>query len=783
MVRNNTNSLAPRRPAIWLSCAFMAGIALAICSVRNSIITAALVLMAVLLCIAFILCLFRKISFVIFLCSVFLTGAFLYTFFKYNVRNQLPDIAGQEFEITATVANIDNIEADSIRYEVKQVSLSKDGNVLELPYGMMVTIYGGEQLLPGDRFSLAATVRLPRASANDGTFDYREYLANKGVYFTAYAQADQISSVISYKEGRFSLSDFIARSRLSLADAVRPHLSQETFAIFNSVITGDQFYVSDTTQSLYQSTGIAHVLSISGLHVGFLYSIALFLTKGLHKNKTPQILLCMGIIWIYIAFTGFNVPAARAGIFFTLMLISKRLHARYDPVNITFVTALILLMCNPLSITTASFQLSFCAVLGIALFSPILREFLRKHVKFMPAGSQSTLAVMLSANVGVLIPLAYHFNSFSVISLVSNLFVVPLFSYITIFGFVLIPFALLTGGFFLQAICTVLNGLVGIADSVLRLLNKIPYSTIAVPTPHMFTIIAAACLLLVLSIECPRWIRRKTPAALCCLAFLCASAAFPYIHFTNTYTASFLDVGQAECSIVVTPQNKVVMIDAGEPYGSDSTAEYTIAPYLYNLGYTHIDWLIVSHNDTDHIGAIDELAGLVTIRNIVYFAPTGSSEEAEILSLADTFQINAVNLYLLDSISVDKSTEIQRISTEFVSQNANDTSLVAALQCGDRSLVFTGDASASVLDELDPIPNSLVYKVPHHGSKTSLSDFFSGCSPQYSIIFAGENNVYHFPSQEAYDFYSASSQVYVTGSSGCITIEFHNSGERIKTYK
>ena len=93
MVRNNTNSLAPKRPAIWLSCAFMAGIALAICSVRNSIITAALVLMAVLLCIAFILCLFRKISFVIFLCSVFLTGAFLYTFFKYNVRNQLPDIA------------------------------------------------------------------------------------------------------------------------------------------------------------------------------------------------------------------------------------------------------------------------------------------------------------------------------------------------------------------------------------------------------------------------------------------------------------------------------------------------------------------------------------------------------------------------------------------------------------------------------------------------------------------------------------------------------------------
>ncbi len=783
MVRNNTNSLAPKRPAIWLSCAFMAGIALAIVSVRSGIVTAALILTAVLLCVAFILCLFRKISFVIFLCSVFLTGAFLYTFFKYNVRNQLPDIGGREFEITATVANIDSMEEDSIRYEVKQVSLFHEESALELSYPMMITIYDGTRLMPGDRFTLTADVRLPRAAANDGTFDYREYLANKGIYFTAYAQADQISSVVSYKEGRFFLSDFIARSRISLGEAIRPHLSEEAFAIFNSVITGDQFYISDSTQSLYQATGVAHVLSISGLHVGFLYSIALFLTKGLHKNKTPQILLCMGIIWIYIAFTGFNVPAARAGIFFTLMLISKRLHARYDPVNITFVTALILLLCNPLSITTASFQLSFCAVLGIALFSPILREFLRNRIKFMPAGSQSTLAVMLSANVGVLIPLAYHFNSFSAVSLISNLFAVPLFSYITILGFALIPFALLAGGFFLSGLCTVLNGLVGIVDSVLRLLNKIPYATMAVPTPHIFTMIAAVCLLLVLSIECPRWIRRKTPAALCCLAFLCASAAFPYINFTNTYTASFLDVGQAECSVVVTPHNKVVMIDAGEPYGSDSTAEYTIAPYLYNLGYTHIDWLIVSHNDTDHIGAIDELAELVAIHNLVYFAPTGSPEEAEILSLANTFQINTVNLYHLDAISVDKSTKIQRISTEFVSQNANDTSLVAALQCGDRSLVFTGDASASVLDELEPISNTFVYKVPHHGSKTSLSEFFSGCSPQYSIIFAGENNVYHFPSQEAYAFYSASSQVYVTGTSGCITIEFHNSGERIKTYK
>lgn len=224
------------------------------------------------------------------------------------------------------------------------------------------------------------------------------------------------------------------------------------------------------------------------------------------------------------------------------------------------------------------------------------------------------------------------------------------------------------------------------------------------------------------------------------------------------------------------------MIDAGSSYGTQNTAEYVIAPYLLKHGNTKIDYLVLSHAHSDHIGETEALAELVDIGNIVYSCPDGDTQFDKIKELAVSKGINLINMYYTSSISADASTYINKVSTYYDSSDTNAQSLAVEIKCGENSLLFAGDMPSCGLDTLTFSGNILIYKASHHGSVTSLSTKIDELRPLYTVVCTKKNNVYGLPSEDAISRYEEYSNVLLVQEHGEIRFTFNDNGIRVFKY-
>lgn len=248
---------------------------------------------------------------------------------------------------------------------------------------------------------------------------YQLYLRSKGFKGILQVDAKDLMKIDKYEGLNIINSSY--RTRRYIEDFLNESLPPIESSMLKSIMFGNQGYLDKEIINLFSLSGTAHIIAVSGLHVGVLVLICHYLLKFLNLGKRKILVITMCILFFYSLIVGFPVSIIRASSMYYLYVLGYFVERRYDAINSLMMMAFLLLLFNPLNLFSVSFQLSFAATLSILLFFPFVKDLL----KTMPKYLQSLMAVTIAAQLGTVPIMIYHFNQLSLIAFIANILIVP----------------------------------------------------------------------------------------------------------------------------------------------------------------------------------------------------------------------------------------------------------------------------------------------------------------------------------------------------------------------
>ncbi|MBQ8041254.1 MAG: DNA internalization-related competence protein ComEC/Rec2, partial [Lachnospiraceae bacterium] len=486
--------------------------------------------------------------------------------------------------------------------------------------------------------------------------------------------------------------------------------------------------------------------------------------------------LCIIAMILYGIMIGMGTSVIRAILMFAMRLVAKLLKRTYDLLTASCVGVFFILFEQPLYIYHSGFLLSFLSVIALGAFRPLFPERICK-VDFLNKQADSffsTLTVWI-----VTLPVYGRFYyEVSMSGLILNVLILPFVSLVLVFaigacvlGMVYLPFGVVAA-----RIC---EAFLGAFETVFECCDMLCQRTLILG--HMSL---TQCFLYFLGLIILLFIKEKLKKRYLYsgLLILCA---FLIVRFPKKLTITCLSVGQGD-SAVIEYMDFVCVIDGGSS-SEKEVAKYTILPFLKYRGIRKIDYLFLTHADSDHINGVEEILSQsqtgIQVERIVITDAALLEEYGAIWEMAVRYNIPIYEMKQGDGVTSGKlKLECMGPSEKIladVGESNNETSLLLLLQKDDFSMLFTADAEgkgeAAMLDRLRKlgVRYLTVLKVAHHGSKYSTSDEFLGwVLPQVSIISCGENNSYGHPHKETLErLEKAESKVFVTKDCGAVTIE------------
>jgi len=625
---------------------------------------------------------------------------------------------------------------------------------------------GRARYQPGDRLSVRGTWEAPPPASNPGGFDYRKMLLTDGVGGILRVESDAVTCVDGAPVGIRWMN--AARAWLS---AVYDRYAGERGAyLLQAMILGERWQLPEDVYKGFQETGMAHLLAISGLHVGFLAGCLLWVFRRLRLGNKAAFWCLAVILPLYALLTGAGVSVLRATVMALIVAGGRALRRRADLMNSLCVAGLIILLFRPLDILDVGFQLSFCAVGGIALLMHLFRRLFR----FLPGND--LLSMSLSAQAGTAPVLARHFHGFAPASLLANLLLIPAAGFFINLGFLLpivswIPLLRDAVGFALDATARIILRVNGIAAGLLGYRD--------IPSPGWVFLIGYYLTLLAVSGQRPLFIKRRWRWGTG-IAIATAAVLFFAPIVDNRLTVVFVDVGQGACVYIRTPEEEHFLIDAGgNSYGGDyDPGASRVVPFLLSNGAGHLDLLAVSHAHEDHMGGIPAVLDAVGTDCFLYYPP-GEPDA----SWGDIFHIlrrdgaAARPLAAGDTLSLGHSVRVHTLYPPVqgpASGEENDRSLCLLFMYGRASVLLTGDIEGAAEAALPSWPQADIVQIPHHGSNTSSSARWIGSvSPAVAVAQAGANNPYHHPAADVVDRYrQAGTAVFRNDLDGAVVCEY-----------
>jgi competence protein ComEC len=535
----------------------------------------------------------------------------------------------------------------------------------------------------------------------------------------------------------------------------------------------------------FSTTGIVHILSVSGSHIALLIGVILAVMNYSKITRKAAIIAAVFVIIGYALLCGFSPPVLRSVLMGLAMLLGLSLGKDADRGAILAGVVILMLCYRPLWLLDIGFQLSFLSTAGLIYITPIIRPLL---VGKLPTFVADSLAVCLAAQLAVIPFLVYYFHQLSPCSLIANVVVVPIIEIILI---------ITLGGLVLSFIVPPLGSILLIAASLvlwpcLVITDWIAgwgWATIAVPkTPVYMAIVYYLAVWTILkfyplqdlSVE-----NRKICGILCVLVLL-GQQGFN-LFLTQGFEVYFLDVGQGDSALVITPERKSILVDTGGFKGNYNTGERIVLPVMRYLGLKKLDLLILSHGHLDHAGGAARLAQLVPIDNVLLPREKPCPEvDALLYNLGP--KTNVENMFPGEKISlgnciidiIDAPKQIEE------SSNANENSAITQIRYGKNSILFTGDATGE--GELRTINKDIkaqVLKISHHGSPSSSEiEFLQAVEPKTAIISVGSNNTFGHPSKEVLEKLDRLKiATYRTDKLGAIKVTFDGSHHECYSYR
>ena len=616
-----------------------------------------------------------------------------------------------------------------------------------------------KELEPGDL--IRGKVRF-RITTPDGADESTAH-SGKGIFLLIY-QEDAMEVRLSEDQ----LWTMPARLRHKLLGILEQFFPADTSAFAKALLLGERTDIDYATNTAFKLSGISHIIAVSGLHVTILFTLINLLCL---KRRALVALFGIPSLLLFAAVAGFSPSITRACIMQSLMIMAALLNKEYDgPTELAF-SCLVMLLINPLVITSVSFQLSVGCMIGIFLFHARLREYFAD--RFMGKGKSfaklrrwviASVSVTLSA-MAVTTPLvALYFGTVSLVGILTNLLTLWVISFI-FNGLILVCIF----GMFWPAAATIIAAFVAwpirYVLIVAKKLAAFPLS--AVYTASTYVVIWLVFCYVMLAVFLIT--KKKEPAVFGCCAVvglciaLCASWLEPTM---DTCRVTVLDVGQGQC-ILLQSEGKNYLVDCGSSNGAE--AADTAAELLISQGVSYLDGAILTHFDADHASGMEYL--LSRIPTEVLFVPASTDEE----NLTQRLSQHAIRTNELTGnvILTYENTKLS-IFGPIVPNSGNESSLAILLQSKEYDILITGDRSGfgeRLLLKTAQIPKVDVLVVGHHGSKTSTcEELLTAVKPEVAVISVGENRFGH-PAQEVLDRLAASGcVVYRTDLNGNIVL-------------
>ena len=668
----------------------------------------------------------------------------------------------------------------------------------------------------GDVMKLPLKLRTPRNFHTPGSFDYAGYLARRGIYLTAFVWDDRkIEKIEPDNRTGTGLRHRLEHVRRTVGAFFDAQLSTTAAAILRALIIGDKSRLKPELRDSFTRVGVAHVLAISGLHIGLVAALAYgawwwLLARSQYALlmwSVPKLaaLFTLPVVLLYAGLAGGSVSTLRAVIMVTVFLTALLLDQKEEVFRSLALAALIVSLLWPGAVLDISFQLSFVAVLAIFLGLrrfQIWRDNRDKARDVDPSQWRQRFQrwaglyclVTLSATVGTLPLVATHFHTVPLVGFVANLLLVPfLGSAAVVLGLATAVLVFIhTSAATLVGWCA--GAVVSLGVGMVEAIAALPFTAIHFVTLTSFELLLfyTFCVsLLFYSRFQPSGLRRVFFSCLFGLMLCDGLYWLTQRYFQTELQVSFLDVGQGDAAVVEFPGSHVMVIDAGG-FTSQTfdSGRAIVAPFLWQQKIGRIDTLVLSHPNLDHYGGLEFLAE--------HFGATAfwfngqESKSSRFKRLMATLQENGIQAHTLCRDTPDR--EIGGVRVHILHPpcgqtglDTNDASLVLRLSHGEVDILFSGDVEAVGEGILLTTPAPLqseILKVPHHGSRSSSTrPFLEAVSPEIAIASLGYQNRFRFPAPEVVGRYEQQGTTLLrTDQVGAVTVRSDGKSYRVETF-
>lgn len=622
------------------------------------------------------------------------------------------------------------------------------------------------QLKPGAWVSFDARLYHPGQETNPDGFNFREYLLQRDITIGVYG-----AEALTFPDGPFTVSGSMSSLRHDLTRRLINVMGQETGAYAAAMLLGNRGDLPEEDTEAFRTLGISHILSVSGYHVGVLTTLLLFALKPFHMARKHRFWLQALLLTVYCLLTGGAAPVVRAALLLLLLELGRLKHRQSLPLHMLSATASIQLLFNPSLLTSASFQLTYGAMLGLMLIRPWL---MRRRT--FPKGVRNWLwqavCSCLAAQIGILPAQLYWFGELPLLSLVLNLFVMSITSVVMAVYWLTLLLLWLPGvRDVLGWIAALMTG--GLLDGV-RWLGSLEGTTLWTRQADVFTIIGWMMVMTGLSVYPPKaWWKFRVFMACTGLALI-LTLLIPLPSNDTVYIQ--FDVGEEDAALI-NDHGKVIVIDVGE----DGNA---LSGYLHKrrLG---IDMLILSHLHTDHAGGLQAiLDDHIPVAHC--YLPYGALQAAEIPpeipAMLHALQARGTEIHYLsrgDVLILPNGTLTCLWPDEGMYRprlDANDNSLTLLADLQGVTLLLTGDLSGEY-EQYAAVPADIL-KAAHHGSASSTSPaFLEAVEPSLILLSCGNED-----REISMQSRSGSLPLYSTNTHGALTLTFEDGSCTIQTY-
>ena len=679
-------------------------------------------------------------------------------------------LEGRDIQVTGTVASLPQRSASGLRFRFDVDSAQVDGQPVPVPPLLALGWYSGwhedaaltqpqTELRAGQRWAFTLRLRQPHGNLNPHGFDYELLLFEQGVRATGYVR-DAPAPVLLHAAAGHP----VERLRQRVRDAIEASVPDRRAAgVLAALAVGDQGAIEREDWDLYRNTGIAHLVSISGLHITmFAWLSGLVVAAAWRRSTRLMLWLAVphaarwgGLVMAtaYAFFSGWGVPSQRTVWMLATVTLLQTFGLRWPWALVLLAAAVVVTAFDPWALLQAGFWLSFMAVGLLMASSPSQAD----HPEAAPdpatgwrtwprrlfATTRDALRTQLIATIGLTPLTLVFFQQVSLVGFAANLVAIPLVT------LVITPLALL--GVALVPLWSVGAWVVQQLNAWLGVLAGWPGAVWSVPVAPWWAQLAGlfAAALLVLPLP---W-RARAMALPFALPLMLPPQALPE---PGRFDLLALDVGQGT-SVLVRTREHLLLFDAGPQYSRESDAgQRVLLPLLRARGEARIDKLVLSHRDLDHVGGAGALLKAMPVDDLLSSLELGHPLLA---AAKHNTRCSAGQSWVWDGVRFDMLRPLEADYERGLKSNAMSCVLrVSEAREGGRSALLTGDIereqeAALVAGQREALRSDVLI-VPHHGSRTSSTGaFLDAVQPTTAVFQAGYKNRFGHPAPDVLQRY------------------------------